>query len=111
MLKNLKFPGMTLILAVLAMTTLRMKCFWGPYICIFAAVMVAHKDIWTAIAKKLGSSNNEPPRDNGNRSGGSRDSSNWKMVFFMRHIMMAFVMIILYNSFKEGINKELENLR
>lgn len=95
---------MTLILAILAMTTLRMKCFWGPYICIFAAVMVADKDIWTLVANTLSSS--------GNNKQGNRDKQeNWKLVLFMRHIMIVLVMTVLYNSFKDGMVKELENLR
>ena len=94
---------MALILALMALATLRMKCFWGPYICIFAAVTAADKNIWLAIANKLNSNQGK------SAVGGEKD--NWKMVLFMRHIMMIFIMIILYNSFKDGIYKELENLR
>ena len=87
---------MTVILAILAMTTLRMKCFWGPYICMFAGVIVANKDIWNLVAAKLN---------------GSDGGNNNKFVNFMRHASMVFVMVVVYSLYKDGIYKELENLR
>ncbi len=37
----------------MAMTTYRMKCFWSPYICIMASVMICDSDLWGFIADKL----------------------------------------------------------
>jgi hypothetical protein len=48
--------GQSLPLAVLAVSTLRMKCFWSPYICIFASLAISHPDIWTFLTSKVNSS-------------------------------------------------------
>jgi hypothetical protein len=42
-----------LVFGVMAMTTLRMKCLWCPYICVMAGVVVADADFWNWVAKKL----------------------------------------------------------
>ncbi len=53
--KGLNVSGQSLPLAVLAVSTLRMKCFWSPYICIFASLAVSHPDIWTFLTSKVNS--------------------------------------------------------
>lgn len=83
----------SLLLAGLTLTTRRMKCFWSPYICIFASVFVAHSDIWNFVTSKLGGK--------GNRL----------MVNFIRHIVLFFIILILYTSYKEQISHELSILR
>ena len=45
--------GQSLLFGVMAMTTYRMKCFWSPYICIMASVMVCDTEMWGFIADKL----------------------------------------------------------
>ncbi|XP_059083191.1 probable C-mannosyltransferase DPY19L3 [Tigriopus californicus] len=86
--------GQSLILAILAMTTLRMKCFWGPYICIFASVMVCHPGLWSFVVSKLG---------------GGR--GNWKLTNLLRHIILASCIFALYSSYKGRIHEELEDLK
>lgn len=78
------------------MTTLRMKCFWGPYICILAGVALAHRDLWMALANKL----------TGSRSGYGTNLGN-----LLRHLVLAFVVFTLYNSYKQKIHEELQDLR
>ena len=50
---NLTFSGQSLVYGLMAMTTLRMKCLWCPYICIMAAVLVCDPEIWRFITEKL----------------------------------------------------------
>ena len=45
--------GQSLPLALLAVSTLRMKCFWSPYICIFASLAVSYSDFWTFLIYKV----------------------------------------------------------
>ena len=90
------FPAQSLVLAVLAMSTLRMKCFWGPYICVFAGAGLAHFDLWNFLVTKLG---------------GRGSSSKNLLVNFIRHIVLIFVIGSLYTTHKPRIDKELENLR
>ena len=90
---SLFFLGQSLILSILAMSTLRMKCFWGPYICVLASVLVGHPDLWGLISAKLGG--------RGNR----------RLTEFLRHIVMGFVIFTLYFSHKQGIHDELQDLR
>ncbi len=47
--------GQSIPLAVLAVSTLRMKCFWSPYICIFASLAISQPDIWTFLTSKVDS--------------------------------------------------------
>jgi hypothetical protein len=85
--------GQSLILALLAMTTLRMKCFWGPYICILASVAVAHKSMWEGIAAKL------------------TNQKSVGLANFLRHLVIGFVILTLFNSCKKTVYEELEDLR
>lgn len=87
--------GQSLILCLLAMTTLRMKCFWGPYICVFASYFVLHKEFWEGIAAKLTA--------NGEKSNG--------LANFLRHIVVLFAILSLYNANKSAVYEELEDLR
>ena len=75
------------------MSTLRMKCFWGPYICIFASVCISHFDVWSFIVSKMGGRGNK------------------LLVNFLRHIIIVFALFSLQAAFKPGLIKELENLR
>ena len=84
------------MLAVLAMSTLRMKCFWGPYICVVAGAGLAHSDLWHLLVTKLG---------------GRGSSSKNLLVNFVRHIVLIFAIASLYSTQKPKIDKELENLR
>ena len=87
--------GQSLILCVLAMTTLRMKCFWGPYICVFASVLLLHKAFWEGVASKLTS--------NGGKSVG--------LANFLRHLVVIFAILSLFNANKSAVYEELEDLR
>ena len=87
--------GQSLILGVLAMTTLRMKCFWGPYICVFASYLVLHKNFWEGIAAKLTA--------NGEKSVG--------LANFLRHLVVIFAILSLFNANKGAVHEELEDLR
>ena len=87
--------GQSLILAVLATTTLRMKCFWGPYICVFASYLVLHKNFWEGIAAKM--------TTNGVKSVG--------LANFLRHLVVIFAILTLFNANKSAVYEELEDLR
>ena len=40
-------------LGLLAISTLRMKVFWSPYMCVLASTAVADTSLWTNIARKV----------------------------------------------------------
>ena len=44
---------LSVVLGVLAMSTLRMKCFWTPYLCVIASVAVADPQLWSILANKV----------------------------------------------------------
>lgn len=85
--------GQSLALALLAMSTLRMKCFWSPYICVLASVGISDPVIWTAIIAKI--------------SG----SSNHSVMNLLRHLLLIFLIVVLANSHKPKIDQEIEDLR
>ncbi len=85
--------GQSGILAVLAMTTLRMKCFWGPYICVFAGVALAHRRLYEALSRAL----------TGKQSPG--------LANFLRHLVVGFAILTLFNANKAAVYEELEDLR
>jgi len=82
----------SLVLAILAISTLRMKCFWGPYICAFAGAAPAHRDLWKSLLSKFG----RPTR---------------ALVEFVRHLVLLGAIAALYASNKRAINEELDDLR
>lgn len=82
----------SIALAILAMSTMRMICFWGPYLCILAATGICHFGFWNAIVSKLGG------------------KDNTLLVNFIRHIILIFAIAILFISFKQNIYDELEEL-
>ena len=105
-----------------------MQCFWTPYICIFAACAIADTDIWSSIVDKLHSLNKpadtkEESEDTASEpSGGRRHSTmsagvqslpraNSVIVSLIRNVMVILVIVFIAQSQKEGINKELEDLR
>ena len=45
--------GLSVALGVLAISTLRMKCFWSPYICALSSVAVADTTLWTVFLSKV----------------------------------------------------------
>ena len=40
-------------LGLLAISTMRMKVFWSPYMCVLASTAVADTSLWTNIARKV----------------------------------------------------------
>ena len=40
-------------LGLLAISSLRMKVFWSPYMCVLASTAVADTSLWTIIARKV----------------------------------------------------------
>ena len=69
-----------------------MKCFWAPYICLFAGLGVAHFDIWNLVISALGGK--------GNRL----------LVNFVRHIILVFAIFALYLNNKDSIREEMNRL-
>ena len=77
----------SLILAVLAASTLRMKCFWSPYICIMAAVAVGHFDFWNKLSIAFPTGEENPKKyKNGDRL----------LVNFLRHVVIVSVIVSLF---------------
>ena len=74
--------GLSVALGVLAISTLRMKCFWSPYICLLSSVAVADKTLWSAVLSKVSRS--------------SRDST----VNIARHIALVCLICVLYSRHK-----------
>ena len=44
---------MSIVLGLLAMSTLRMKCFWTPYLCVLASVAAADPQLWKIFSNKV----------------------------------------------------------
>lgn len=72
---------------LLAATTLRMRCFSMPYLCIFAGAAVANFDLYKWIAIKIG------------------DVRNKNIVNLLRHIVVVFAIVLLFLTKKESIYK------
>ena len=45
--------ALSVCLGLLAVSTLRMKCFWSPYICLLASAGVADPTLWSLIISKV----------------------------------------------------------
>ena len=45
--------GQSVPLGLLAASTLRMKCFWSPYICVLASAALSDPSVWSAIVAKV----------------------------------------------------------
>jgi len=85
--------GQSVPLGLLAASTLRMKCFWSPYICLLASAALSDPSIWSAIVAKV--------------SGGP----NRRVMNFTRHLILLFVILLLASHQKPIIDKEMEDLR
>merc|ERR1719376_728894 len=79
-------------LGVLAISTLRMKCFWSPYICVLASTAVADTSLRTNIARKISS------------------NQNHSVMSVMRNLVLLIVIAILSNNHKTRIIEEMEDL-
>ncbi len=90
----------SLALGMLAISTLRMKCFWSPYICILAASGVGQLDLWSLLVSRL--SRNGSEDDVGRKSPVSN---------FVRHLVLGFCVLALYVANKERIYEQLGDLR
>merc|ERR1711874_336530 len=80
-------------LGVLAMSTLRMKCFWSPYICVLASAGVSDPQLWGAIITKLSGSPNK------------------SVMNVSRHLVLLTLIAALANSHRHRISQEMEDLR
>ena len=74
--------AMSIVLGVLAASTLRMKCFWTPYICVLASAGLADKTLWSVLVKKV----------SGSISHGT--------VNLVRHIAIACLIVVLFTKHK-----------
>jgi len=88
--------GQTIPFCLLAVSTLRMKCFWSPYICILASVGLADSHLWSLVMKKVPFAN----------AGNKRTLQN-----MFRHLLLILFILLLGTSQKSKIDKELEDLR
>merc|ERR1719402_663975 len=88
--------GQTIPFCLLAVSTLRMKCFWSPYICILASVGLADSHLWSLVMKKVPFAN----------AGNKRTLQN-----MFRHLFLILFILLLGTSQKSKIDKELEDLR
>ncbi len=83
------------ILAVLAISTLRMKCFWGPYVCCFSGAAVTMGAPWRFLVTKLGVA----------------EKDRALVVNLARHMVAVAVLVALYAARSSEIYEELEILR
>jgi len=85
--------ALSVCLGLLAVSTLRMKCFWSPYICLLASAGVADPTLWSMIISK--------------GSGGcSRATVN-----LVRHIALVCFIIVLVSKHKPVYEQEMSDLR
>ncbi|XP_023340285.1 probable C-mannosyltransferase DPY19L3 [Eurytemora carolleeae] len=85
--------GQSLILGLLAVSTLRMKCFWSPYLCILTSAGISDPTLWTFFLNKV--------------SGGQRGY----LMNPVRHLVLITLILYLGNQQTTRMNDELENLR
>ena len=71
---------MSIVLGVLAATTLRMKCFWTPYVCILSSVSVADETLWNLLLSK------------------TIGSKNIGVMNILRNISVAILIFVLYHN-------------
>ena len=74
--------GLSIALGVLAISTLRMKCFWSPYICVLSSVALADKTLWSSFLSRV------------------FKSSNDGTVNFVRHLVLFCVISLLLTKYK-----------
>ena len=86
------FSVMSLALGVLAASTLRMKCLWAPYVCVFAGAALAHFDLWHLAVLKLGGRSSSP-------------ADRRLLVNFVRHLLLLAALGWLYAANNEGIRE------
>ena len=94
-------------LGLLAASTLRMKCFWSPYICILASAAISDPSIWSAIVAKVNSFFSGVGKINTffiQVSG----APNRRVMNFTRHLILLFVILLLASHQKPIIDKEME---
>ena len=97
-----------------------------PYICIFAACAIADRDVWYAIISKLQRLNDDGNVGEGSQKelddiqkrknsatskSNSNPTTNSVLTTFVQNVMIIFVIVFLFQSKKESINTELEDLR
>ena len=104
--KMMLISGQSVPLGLLAASTLRMKCFWSPYICLLASAALSDPSIWSAIVAKV----NFFPHLVAFQpmllqvSGGP----NRRVMNFTRHLILLFVILLLASHQKPIIDKEME---
>ena len=72
----------------------RMIVFWSPYIMILTSVAVCDLRLWTFLVNKL-----------------NQSSTNQVLVTFLRHLILCFLLAVIYISHKDAILAHLEELR
>ncbi|XP_076444676.1 protein C-mannosyl-transferase DPY19L3-like [Babylonia areolata] len=77
---------------VLAMTTLRMKYLWTPYMCVLAALLVTDRQVWRAGLKLV-------------KMTGAGTVDAW------RHAAVVLALAVLITTKLPGVKKDLEELR
>ena len=128
---NFAFIGQSIIFGILAATTRRFQCFWTPYICIFAACAIADHDIWWAMVSKIqnlisrssganhdpntatssGTRNKKKDLETQTAEPGAEISKTYISASILKHVIVIFVIVCLFRSHRDEINKELEDLR
>jgi len=88
--------GQTVPLCLLAMSTLRMKCFWSPYVCVLASVCISDHHFWSLLLSKV-------PAGTG--------SKKRLIQSIIRHLVLILVILYLGNAQKPKIDAELGDLR
>lgn len=76
---------------LLAISTLRMKYLWTPYMCILASAGLADYKLWKTLISKF--------------------SNRESIVFACRHFVTGVMLVTLLISFMPGVYKELEDLK
>ena len=86
--------GTSLVFALLGILMARMIVFWSPYIMVLASVSLCDKNIWTFLVNKL-----------------NQSKTNEVLITFLRHLILCFVLAVIYISHKDVILGQLEELR
>ena len=98
--------GQSVPLGLLAASTLRMKCFWSPYICLLASAALSDPSIWSAIVAKV--SVFFPSGGRASEHLQVSGSPNRRVMNFTRHLILLFVILLLASHQKPIIDKEME---
>ena len=92
--QRINISGTSLVFALLGILMARMIVFWSPYIMVLASVSLCDQHLWTFLVNKL-----------------NQSKTNEVLITFLRHLILCFILAVIYISHKDVVLAQLEELR